>query len=52
LLSVTHENSEFYTKLGSKLPSHVEAVDNYIHMMTFSGRMPQIMHTHKENFNM
>ena len=27
LLSVTCENSEIYTKLESKLPSHVEAVD-------------------------
>ena len=50
LLSVTHENSEIFTKLGSKPPSNVEAVDNYIHMMTVSGTMPQIMRTHKENF--
>ena len=50
LLSVTHENSEIYTKLVSKPLSHVEAVDNCIHMIKFSGRMPKIMHTHKENF--
>jgi hypothetical protein len=50
LLSVTPENSEIFTKLGSKQLRYVEAVDNYIHMMTVSGRMPHIMHTHKENF--
>jgi hypothetical protein len=50
LLSFTHENSEIFTKLGSKPLSYVEAVDNYIHMITVSGRMPQINHTHKENF--